>query len=76
MFHILLFTAQLPAVQWNTGGVTMLPLMNHSDLIESRGDALSLLDGGVTRPSHRSEKQERAEVEREEVQRSGGHNNI
>lgn len=31
---------------------------------------------GVTRPSRGSEKQERAEVERDEVQRSGGHNNI
>lgn len=42
MFRILLFSAQLPAVQWNIGGVTMLPLMNHSNLIEDGGDALSL----------------------------------
>lgn len=54
MLHILLFTAQLSAVQWNIGGVTMLSLMKHSDLIEGRGGALSLLDMG----------QERAEVER------------
>lgn len=63
MFHILLFTAQLPAVPWNTGGVTMLPLMNHSDLIESRGDALSLLDsvslGRVTGVKNRNEQRSR-----------------
>lgn len=40
--HILLLAAQLPAVRWNTGGATMLSLMNHSDRIGSRGDALSL----------------------------------
>lgn len=66
MLHILLFTAQLSAVQWNIGGVTMLSLMNHSDLIESGGDTLSLLDTG----------QKGAGVEREEVKRSGSNDNI
>lgn len=66
MLRILLFTVQLSVVQWNTGGVTMICLINHFDLIESWGGTLSLFDTG----------QKRAEVDREKVKRSGSNNNI